>query len=255
MSDSAGPEPLEGEDQAFGGFNLLTRSLQDLDDRGLVLSLSAFAEDALGSLLKAYMHPCEATTQLLEGFNAPLGTLSSRIKAAYSLGLTTKEQFLDLERLRKIRNEFAHEWRPMSLSRPKVDALVKAMNYSGIDDHYPKTSAGKVRSSITCLLLELRSAAEQIPKRGGQVRASGNHLIAGFSGTTFQDQIENARKELARVEEQLACTTAEELVFYRGLLKRLPARIAVIHPETREDRASLLALQEEARNASRQNPA
>ncbi|WP_220377573.1 MltR family transcriptional regulator [Hydrogenophaga borbori] len=254
MRDSSGPDPIEGEDQAFGGFNLLTKSLRDLDDRGLVLSLSAFAEDALGSLLKAFMHPCEATTQLLEGFNAPLGTLSSRIKAAYSLGLTTKEQFSDLERLRKIRNEFAHEWRPLSLSQPKLAALVAAMNYSGIDNHFPKTPAEKVRSSITCLLLELRSAAEQIPKRGGQVRVSGNHLIAGFSGANFQEQVENARKELARIEEQLACTADEEQVFYRGLLKRFPGRVALIHPKTAEERASLVAIQEEVRNASRQSP-
>lgn len=255
MSDSSGTEPLEGENEAFGGFNLLTRSLRNLDDRGLVLSLSAFAEDALGSLLKAYMHPCEATSQLLEGFNAPLGTLSSRIKAAYSLGLITKEQIMDLERLRKIRNEFAHEWRPMSLSQPKLEALVKAMNYSGIDSHYPATSAEKVRSSVTCLLLELRSAAEQVAKRGGQVRVLGDHLIAGFSGATFQDQVENARKELARIQEQFACTIGEELVFNRGLLEKLPLRIAVIHPKTPDERAIVIALQEEAKNVSRQNPA
>jgi hypothetical protein len=46
--------------------------LRNLDDRGLVLSLAAFAEDALGSLLREFMIPSEATKQLLEGFNAPL---------------------------------------------------------------------------------------------------------------------------------------------------------------------------------------
>jgi hypothetical protein len=83
----------------------------------LVLSLAAFAEEALGALLKAFMTPSEATAQLIEGFNAPLGTFSSRIKAAYAIGLITKEQFLDLERLRKIRNEFAHSWKPTRVSR------------------------------------------------------------------------------------------------------------------------------------------
>lgn len=66
------PDPPEPEDEVFGGINLLTRSLRDLDDRGLVLSLAAFAEEALGELLKAFMTPSEATTQLTEGFNAPL---------------------------------------------------------------------------------------------------------------------------------------------------------------------------------------
>ena len=169
MRDPSGPEAADGDEQVFGGINLLTRSLHDLDDRGLVLSLSAFAEDALGSLLKAFMMPSEATTQLLEGFNAPLGTLSSRIKAAYAMGLTTKEQFQDLERLRKIRNEFAHTWRPISLSQPRLTALVQAMNYSRIDDEFPKTPIEKIRSSSTCLLVELRSATEQL----SQARSAG----------------------------------------------------------------------------------
>ena len=51
------PDPPEPEDDVFGGINLLTLSLRDLDDRGLVLSLASFAEEALGELLKAFMTP------------------------------------------------------------------------------------------------------------------------------------------------------------------------------------------------------
>lgn len=94
------PPFTQAEDDVFGSLNQLTQSLHNLDERGLVLSLAAFAEDALGLLLKAYMLPITSTHQLIDGFNAPLGTFSSRIKAAYSLGLIESEQFEDLEHLR-----------------------------------------------------------------------------------------------------------------------------------------------------------
>ena len=79
------------------------------DDRAMVLSLATFVEDSLGRLLIAYLRTCKATKELVEGFNAPLGTLGARIKAAYALGLLTVEQYKDIEILRKVRNEFAHD--------------------------------------------------------------------------------------------------------------------------------------------------
>ena len=54
--------------------------LEKLDERALVLSLAAFAEEELRDLIKAYLMPGEAANKLLEGFSAPLGTLSARIR-------------------------------------------------------------------------------------------------------------------------------------------------------------------------------
>jgi hypothetical protein len=255
VQDSS-PDPIATEDEVFGGINLLARSLDDLDDRGLVLSLSAFAEDALGSLLKAYLIPSEASTQLLEGFNAPLGTLSARIKAAYAMGLITKNQFSDLERLRKIRNDFAHTWKPTSLAQPRLAALAQAMSYSRIDSRFPKTVSEKVKSSISCLLIELRSAAHQLPKRGAQARLSGNHLIAGFAGNDFAAQVEEARKELARIQHQLEITEGDERAFNRQLLAALPDRFAVVgRPDTPQLKAELAALYEQVRSLLLQHAA
>ncbi|WP_293919590.1 hypothetical protein [Sphingobium sp. UBA5915] len=46
---------------------------------------------------------------LFEGPTAPMGSFSSRILAAYSLGLITKEEHESLTAIRQIRNEFAHK--------------------------------------------------------------------------------------------------------------------------------------------------
>lgn len=62
----------------------------------MVLSVASFAEDALGPLTLAYLKEGKQPADLVEGFSVPLGTLSAQIKAAYSVGLLSREQYLDL---------------------------------------------------------------------------------------------------------------------------------------------------------------
>ena len=86
------------------------------DDPSMILALATFLEDTLGRLLLAYLRSCKAARELVEGFNAPLGTFGARTKAAYAFGLLTKAQYEDIEILRKVRNQFAHNWEGVSLS-------------------------------------------------------------------------------------------------------------------------------------------
>lgn len=199
-------------DNVFGGVNRLNRSLQDLDERGLILSLAAFAEDSLGSLLKSFMLSVDATNNLLEGFNAPLGNFSSRIRAAYALGLITKDQFEDLEHLRKIRNKFSHTWQPISFSEPTITGHIKALNYSYIDDTFPETLIDKVKSSIFFLLVELQVATDQITKKGKRVSITGSRLMSPVSGSV-DEQIEICRNKLTELNAELAKTTGEKHSF------------------------------------------
>lgn len=103
------------------------------DERAMVLSLATFLEDSLGRLLVAYFRRCKATKDLIEGFNAPLGTFGSRIKAAYAFGLTTEEQFKDMEILRKVRNHFAHDWEGVSLVRNDISAMIGQLSGYTLD--------------------------------------------------------------------------------------------------------------------------
>lgn len=239
----------ELEDEIFGGINTLTKSLRDLDDRGLVLSLAAFAEEALGELLKAFLISSDATLQLIEGFNAPLGTFSSRIKAAYATGLITKEQFLDLERLRKIRNEFAHTWKSVDISNQKIATLIDSMEYSRIDDLFPETLHEKIRSSMSCLLVEIRSSTHQIIKKRVKIALVGRQLMRGFSGD-FDNQILNAREELNEIVRNLENSDKKKTEFYKTLLFRYKDRITVLaKPEGHEQKKELVALLEELASA------
>ena len=102
----------------------------------MVLALATFIEDSLGRLLLAYFRNCKATKELVEGFNAPLGTLGARTKAAYSFGLITKEQYHDIEILRKVRNQFAHNWEGVSLTRTDIQSMIGQLSAYTLD-HRP----------------------------------------------------------------------------------------------------------------------
>jgi DNA-binding MltR family transcriptional regulator len=219
--------------------------LRDLDDRGLVLSLAAFAEDALGSLLREFMVPSEATKLLLEGFNAPLGTFSARIKACLALGLIAKDQYNDLERLRKIRNEFAHHWRHVDLSSQSVAGHVAALSYGTLTNHFPETPAAKVRESLTSLLIALRSITHQIKAKQWQAAVRGASLIAGFAIGTFDQQLEAATDEFDALCQARDSASGERLVFQEVLIRRFASKIGLLYlscpPEARKRLAELQA--------------
>jgi len=78
MAKAKGLE-TEKED-VFSDLNRLNSMLADLDERALILSLAAFAEEALRDLIQAYLMPGESADKLLDGFN-PLWALSPHASA------------------------------------------------------------------------------------------------------------------------------------------------------------------------------
>lgn len=232
-------------DSTFGPLNRLARTLRDHDERGLILSLAAFAEEALGRLIEAFMLPVQASKDLLTGFNAPLGTFSSRIKASYALGLINEEQFRDLEYLRKMRNEFAHAWEYVSLTQEKLASLARSMSFSYLEEDFPETSADKVRTSITALLTDISSMAQQIRAKGTGVKVTGTRLIPMFSGDDFSVQIQQARERLESIRVQSKDSAGERKRFCTRRLELLDLQLAIlvrqVPKELRSDVMTIIA--------------
>lgn len=99
--------------------------LGDLDEKSLVLAITAFAEDTLGGLLIQYMRDHKQAKDLVEGFSAPLGSFSARCKAALGFGLISDSQYHNLDILRNIRNAIAHNWTGVSLDRDDIAARIQ----------------------------------------------------------------------------------------------------------------------------------
>jgi hypothetical protein len=84
------------------------RELNKESDRGCVMVACSCLDELLRRILLAFLVEVPTSADLVEGFNAPLGTMSTRTAAAYSLGLIHEREFKELEILRRVRNRFAH---------------------------------------------------------------------------------------------------------------------------------------------------
>jgi len=217
---------LPGKDDVFGDLNRLNSMLNDLDERALVLSLAAFAEEALRDLIKAYLMPGDAADKMLEGFNAPLGTFSARIRMAQALGLLTPHQADDLDRLRKIRNDFAHSWEPVSFTDQKISAHIRALNFHSLDDDYPETPTKKVRTSISLLLLELRITAQEVRKHGGAT-LRGRHILAGVLGDV-DEQMATCKRRLTEIQEELRSADGDRRRFLLAAKHRWEGKLEIV---------------------------
>jgi DNA-binding MltR family transcriptional regulator len=157
-TDDATPDAHERKERAsLERLNRFMGVIGAQDERAMVLSLATFLEDSLGRLLLSYFRTCKATTELVEGFNAPLGTFGTRIKACYAFGLLTEDQFRDLEILRKVRNRFAHDWEGVSLARNDISALVGQLSGYTVDQKPIEGGAReKLLHTLTTCCVELQ---------------------------------------------------------------------------------------------------
>lgn len=90
-------------------FEAFLPDLNRESDRGMVLIASSYIDDLLRRTLESFL--VEGSDSIVDGFNAPLGTLSSRVAAAFALGLISDNERREIDRIRKVRNRLAHDVR------------------------------------------------------------------------------------------------------------------------------------------------
>lgn len=77
-------------------------------DRGTVLVYTTILVETLERCIESHLVNHEDVKRLMRGFNAPIGTFYARITCAFAIGLIPEAQYMELNLIRKIRNEFAH---------------------------------------------------------------------------------------------------------------------------------------------------
>ncbi|MDO8715109.1 MAG: hypothetical protein Q7K13_11675 [Polynucleobacter sp.] len=199
-------------EEIFEQLNTLSARLHGLNEQGLVLTLAAFADDSLRELLLSYMFDNAATKKLVSGFDAPLGTFSAKINAAFSLGLITPGQYSDLEHTRKIRNIFSHTWHEVSFQVPSVEKHILALSYSNLHLVFPNTLREKLETSISSLLLELKVAISRIAKERKKPVPLGSRIYAGIPGEG-ESNFNLCISKLGEISEALEVTAGEEKRF------------------------------------------
>lgn len=131
--------------------------------RGAILVAMQYADMLLTRLLtKACLTP-NLAAKLLNDFNAPLGTFSNKILAAYAFGLLPEQEYLNLEQLRKVRNYCAHHFGEIHLDDDKVRSHCENMK---VPPGYEKDPLPKKLSMVIGMLQSwLHSVEPEIEKR------------------------------------------------------------------------------------------
>jgi DNA-binding MltR family transcriptional regulator len=89
--------------------NVLKQEFEKETDRGAAIFATSLFDAALRNLLIGYfVANTNSKDEIFDGPNAPLSTLSSKIIMSYRLGILSDRYVRDLNLIRKIRNEFAH---------------------------------------------------------------------------------------------------------------------------------------------------
>jgi mannitol operon repressor len=113
----------------------ILEALQSESQRGGVLLGAAMLDDCLLKLLKGFMidNAEDKVEKLLSGGpNAPLGTFSARALSAYCLGLISEDEFKDIEVIRTIRNDFAHNLLEISFDNQSIKDRCNNLTTPGI---------------------------------------------------------------------------------------------------------------------------
>jgi len=88
--------------------NEFLAAMVEESDRGLVIGIISIADQLMEARLEKMFNQGNARAR--ESVERAFGSFGGRVNALYALGLISYETYRDLEMLRKVRNEAAHDW-------------------------------------------------------------------------------------------------------------------------------------------------
>ena len=120
---------------------------------------TSFIDELLKRTISAFLVEGPESKLLLDGFGAPLGTFSSRIKMAIALGLLNRDEAKDTDILRTIRNDFAHRvhisFSDSSIKDRCLNLQLAAKDYGSVTVN----TRTRFLSSATAIILNLTNRA------------------------------------------------------------------------------------------------
>ena len=147
--------PFEETHPHLREFKDFLNALNKESERGAVLIAVAMLDDLLQRSISAFLLDHPDTKRLLEGFNAPLGTFSARTLAAFSLGAISEGEYRECERVRKVRNEFAHAIHA-SFNDQNIKDMCANLEFSAKDYGTVRVDArGQFTTAAVSLILNL----------------------------------------------------------------------------------------------------
>lgn len=144
----------------------IIQELETASDRVVGIIMAAVLEDVLGRALKSWMIEDEKIQGEMFGSSGPLGTFSSKINLGLLLGMYSKMAWKELDTIRKIRNEFAHEIETSDFSTLRVRSLAQTLVLYETKDIFISTSGENDTIKINFKMMpeQEENAQRLIPK-------------------------------------------------------------------------------------------
>ena len=100
----------------------MNEMVREHNDRGTAIIGATIIERVFESVLSTHFRQLGSDDydRIFYGDRAPLGTLSAKSRIAYALNLCTKQVREETDRIREIRNAFAHALRPLDFETQEI---------------------------------------------------------------------------------------------------------------------------------------
>jgi DNA-binding MltR family transcriptional regulator len=148
-------------------------------DRGAAIIAAAYLDERLSSAIKARLNDHPEAGKALFKSDGPLGSFSSRINLGLLMGVYDERTHKVLNTVRKIRNEFAHNTKPMNFDSGRVRDLAANLSLklqmklkerrTGEEHEFTLLPDGTQRTSfmnaVKLLLILLDLEIKQVPPR------------------------------------------------------------------------------------------
>lgn len=164
----AGPAPaLEGAVKWADHFDL---SMRSESPRAKVILSACYVDELLRQLILLVLRPGPAVNDpLMDGPQAPFGSLSSKVEGVYRLALVDENVKTSLHLVRKIRNKFAHQLADCRFDDPAI--LAWTVELKKRNDHAtPETRArfatgaeGDFEAAVSWLVFWLKHVIDSVP--------------------------------------------------------------------------------------------
>jgi hypothetical protein len=118
------------EDSASRWNEVLVNEFAKESDRAAVILTAAIFDEVLETLLKKRLAPASSESDEVFRSNGAAAELSSKIVLSYRLGLISSSFRRDLDLVRRIRNDFAHDIQGCTFESPAVRSRVLELSKS-----------------------------------------------------------------------------------------------------------------------------
>lgn len=164
----------------FRDRQLITILVQGSDRDAAILG-GAILEELLNRLLSKKLVQSAIFNDAIDNSNGSLSTFSNKIQISYLIGAISKRMYDDLNKIRKIRNMFAHHIVGCSFDNNAIQSIVDSLSFAKLplfDEWLPAASV-KERFLMHCTLIEI-AIVKKIVRYNGIQECSDETNNLGF---------------------------------------------------------------------------